>query len=190
MGVGSDIFILEMAALVAPFNAMPENAVPSAEAPSAAGVLTGNDSLAGALTVEDRPSRRVLKHGEQYTGLSGLGRKGTVVDVSQSAQTAWWRRVREDERGRVEKDLTDIRKQTPWLLKSLRTYLAVAYRHPQWGISLNVCSLFAQIETGFQLWVAFRIGVDFWRGNYLQKTPMGVTPRSLPFTNNLLRPAS
>ena len=30
MGVGSDIFILEIAALVAPFNAIPENAAPSA----------------------------------------------------------------------------------------------------------------------------------------------------------------
>ena len=116
MGVGADMFILEIAAMVAPFNAIPENTTPPVWALSSMVVLAGNASLTGASTTDERPLRRALKHGEQYTGLSGLGRKGMVVDVSQAAQTALWRRVRVDGRGRVEKDLTDIREETPWLL--------------------------------------------------------------------------
>ena len=43
-------------------------------------------SLVGALAGEEGTLRRNSKHGEQYTGRSCLGWKGTVVDVPHSAQ--------------------------------------------------------------------------------------------------------
>ena len=99
MGVGSEIFIRAIAALVTGLMAIPGNTeAPAWVSSSVSGLMT--DSFVG----EEKPVRRALKHDVQYTGLSWLGRKGTVVEVPQSAQTAWWRWVRSDERGRVDRD--------------------------------------------------------------------------------------
>jgi hypothetical protein len=87
MGVGSDMFILEIAALVATFNAIPGNTAAAVGALSAGGLIALNDPFTGPLTEEERRLRRFLKQGRQYTGLPGLGRKGRVVNVSQLAHT-------------------------------------------------------------------------------------------------------
>ena len=106
------MFIREIAALVAAFKGISENT--EAEASSTGGPFSVKDSPSGVLTGEEGPLRRALKHGRQYVGLSGLGRKGTVVDAPQSAQTAWRRWVRVDRIWRLGRDSTGIRKQTPW----------------------------------------------------------------------------
>ena len=62
--------------------------------------------------------RVAWKHGEQYTGLSRVGRKGTVVELPQLAQTAWWRCLRLELIGRVDGRSRGIRKQTPWTVAS------------------------------------------------------------------------
>ena len=61
--------------------------------------------LAGArLAGAETPSRRLVKQERQYTGLPGAGRKGTVVEVSHSAQTASWLGLGPAGRRLVEKD--------------------------------------------------------------------------------------
>ena len=118
------MFILEIAALVAAFIAIPENTV--APASRSAGV---------PFAVEEEPFRRALKHEVQYTGLSGSGWKGTVVDILHSAQTAEWRRVRLDGRGRVNRDSKGTRRLLRhWTF--LKTPLTVACRQLQWGCFL------------------------------------------------------
>ena len=65
-------------------NAISGNTGAAVEAPLAedrGGRFVVNYSRAGALAGEEEPLRRTLKHGEQYTGRSWLGRKGTVVEV-------------------------------------------------------------------------------------------------------------
>ena len=108
MGVGSDMFMREIAALVPAFSAMPGNTESSAAELAAAAPLAVANFLTGALTAAAWPLRRVLKHVGQYTGLPWLGRKGTVVAVPQSAQAAKWRWVRTNGRGRVDRDSTGI----------------------------------------------------------------------------------
>ena len=104
IGVGSDMFMRERAALMAGFKAIPaKTGAPSARlAEDRGNRIVVNGSPADALVEEEESLRRTLKHGEQYTGRSWLGRKGTVVDVPHSAQTAGCRRVRVDKRGRTD----------------------------------------------------------------------------------------
>jgi hypothetical protein len=83
MGVGSNIFIRAIAALVMALRAIPGNTA----APASVS-LSVNGATADSFTGEEKPIRRALKHAGQYTGLSLLGRKGTVVEVPHSAQTA------------------------------------------------------------------------------------------------------
>ena len=66
MGVGFDMFIRAIAALVVALKGIPGNTEPSGRASSTACLL---DVLALALTIEACPLRRALKHEEQYTGL-------------------------------------------------------------------------------------------------------------------------
>jgi hypothetical protein len=65
MGVGSDMFIREMAAFVPLFRLSPGNteAVP-AESREGSSFAAG-ESFGGVSIVEERPLRRALKHGEQ-----------------------------------------------------------------------------------------------------------------------------
>lgn len=73
----------------------------------AMGLVAVSDLLTGPLVGEERPLRRFLKQERQYTGLPGLSRKGTVVNVLQSAHAVRfaWR----DGRGLVERDLRGMR---------------------------------------------------------------------------------
>ena len=61
--------------------------------------------------------RVAWKHGEQYTSLSRVGRKGTVVELPQLAQTALWRCLRLELSERVDGRSRGIRKQTPWSMR-------------------------------------------------------------------------
>lgn len=88
MGVGLDMFIREIAALVAAFRGISENTGPPDGALSTACVLVVDGLCPLVLTIEECPPRRALKHEGQYTGLPRLGRKGRVVDMPQSLQTA------------------------------------------------------------------------------------------------------
>ena len=113
MGVGLDMSIREIAALVAAFKGISENAGPADGAPLTAGLLApcllAVDGWLGfaptpfvpspfvvaafvptpfVLTNEELPLRRALKHEGQYTGLPWLGLKGSVADLPQSSQTA------------------------------------------------------------------------------------------------------
>ena len=117
IGVDSDMFIKESAALMAGCNAISGNTGAAVEAPLAGdrgGRFVVNCSRAGALAGEEEPLRRTLKHGEQYTARSWLGRKGTVVEVPHPTQTAWCRRAGADKRGRTERDSNGMRKRTPY----------------------------------------------------------------------------
>ena len=64
-----------------------------------------NGSSAGALAEEEEPLRWILKHGEQYTGRSWVGRKGTVVDAPHAKQTAWYWGLEVNDLGRHRKGL-------------------------------------------------------------------------------------
>ena len=88
MGVGLDMFIRDIAALVASFKGIPEKPGPPDGALSTARLLTVDGLLPFLPTVEDCPLRRTVKHERQYTGLPCLGRNGTVADLPQSWQTA------------------------------------------------------------------------------------------------------
>ena len=91
MGVGLDMFIREITVLVAAFKGISENAGTLDGALSTAGWLAADGLPPFVLTKGESPWRRRLKHGRQYAGLFRLGRKGRVVDLPQSAQTAWCR---------------------------------------------------------------------------------------------------
>ena len=65
MGVGSNMFIRAIAALVAGFKAMPGNTSAPPEALSVRGAFAVNGLLAGVLEAGEMPSRCDLKHGEQ-----------------------------------------------------------------------------------------------------------------------------
>lgn len=104
MGVGSDMFILEIASLVATFNAILGN---TAALVRLAMGLVVCDLLKGPLAGEEWPLRRFLKQERQYTGLPGFSRKGTVVNVLQSAHAV--RFARRDGRGLVDRDLRGMR---------------------------------------------------------------------------------
>ena len=73
-----------------------------------------NGSSAGELAEEEEPLRWILKHGEQYTGRSWVGRKGTVVDAPHAKQTAWCWGLEVNDLGRTERDSIDIWKRTPY----------------------------------------------------------------------------
>ena len=60
MGVGSDMFIRAIAALVVAFKTIPGNTSAAAGALSAGVTFAVNDLLTGVSTVEERPSRRDL----------------------------------------------------------------------------------------------------------------------------------
>ena len=92
MGVGSDMFIREIAALVAAFIGIPANTESLSEVSSTVGLPGAGDvPLPVVLPIEELTRRRELKHGRQYTGLPWVGRKGRVVETPQSSQTAWCR---------------------------------------------------------------------------------------------------
>ena len=99
------MFILEIVSLVATFNAISGNT--AALVLLAMGLVVVCDLLTGYLAGEEWPLRRFLKQGRQYTGLPGLSRKGTVVNVLQSAHAV--RFARRDGRGLVERDLRGMR---------------------------------------------------------------------------------
>ncbi|MDE2799753.1 MAG: hypothetical protein OXI94_13915 [Gemmatimonadota bacterium] len=99
------MFILEIAFLVATFNAILGKT--AALVILAMGLVAVSDLLTGPLAGEERPLRRFLKQERQYTGLPGLSRKGTVVNVLQSAHAV--RFARRDGRGLVERDLRGMR---------------------------------------------------------------------------------
>jgi len=88
MGVGAEMPMRVRAARLAVLKAIPGNADEASGASAMARPLVGRGSESRARAAADEPWRRAVKHGGQYTGRSGRGRKGTVVDVSQSAQTA------------------------------------------------------------------------------------------------------
>ncbi len=85
------MFILEITVLVAALKGISENTETLDGALSTAGWLAVDDLSPFVLTVGEGPWRRRLKHGRQYAGLLRLGRNGRVVDMPQSAQTAWCR---------------------------------------------------------------------------------------------------
>ena len=85
------MFIREITVLVAAFKGIPENAGIPEGALSTAGWLAVGDLPPFVLAIGEGPWRRRLKHGRQYAGLPWIGRKGRVVDMPQSEQTAWCR---------------------------------------------------------------------------------------------------
>ena len=70
MGVGSDMFIREIAALVAAFIGIPANTESTSEVSWTVGLPGAGDvPLPLVLPIEELTRRRALKHGRQYTGL-------------------------------------------------------------------------------------------------------------------------
>ena len=85
--VGSEMSMRAMAALVASFSGISGNTWLLSAARSAWPVVAAFKSRTGSRSDTGWSSRRFMKQGRQYTGLSRLGLNGTVVDFLQSAQT-------------------------------------------------------------------------------------------------------
>ncbi len=101
IGVGLEMFIRAIAALVVVFKGIPENRGPRVEVVPTACPFAVHDVLVFSLAIEESSWRRTLKHGRQYTGLPRLGRKERVADAPQASQVAWYwvrlaRRTRAD----------------------------------------------------------------------------------------------